>query len=218
VPVAAMAESHYDAAYFAWQAEIGRFGAEVDAFKFRPFVASTDRLLDFGCGAGDMIVALHPGEAIGVELSAHAREAARSKGLATVERLDEVGDGWADVAISHHALEHVEHPLKELTHLTRKLRRGGRLVVVVPCDVASFPYRADDQDLHLYSWSAGNLGNLARSAGLEVIEACEIAHKWPPAWRQARRWLGPKGFHLASLAWGRISLARRQVRVVAERR
>lgn len=217
MPGAAMAESHYDAAYFAWQAEIGRFGAEVDAFKFRPFVAPTDRLLDFGCGAGDMILALRPGEAIGVELSAHAREAAASKGVRTVERLDEVEDEWADVVISHHALEHVEHPLKEVAHLARKLRRGGRLVVVVPCDAASFPYRAEDQDLHLYSWSASNLGNLTRAAGLAVVEACEIAHKWPPGWRHAYRWLGPRGFHLASLAWGRISLARRQVRVVAER-
>ena len=63
--------------------------------------------LDFGCGGGFMLKGLPAKEKLGVEINPAARKQAAENGIRAVESIDEVEDGWADLIISDHALEHV---------------------------------------------------------------------------------------------------------------
>jgi len=50
----------------------------------------------------------------------------------------------ADVIISNHALEHTLHPLQELEALLPKLKPGGKVVFVVPCESIARKHKPDD--------------------------------------------------------------------------
>lgn len=215
--------SHYDATYFRWQGKNGRLAGEANRFKFAPFIQPGSRIVDFGCGDGSLLLAL--GGGTGIEINEHAISVARASGLTVEHSLRDLPDVSADVIVSNHALEHVEDPLKEMREMHRVLAPGGKIVIVVPCDKPSYRFRLDDPDFHLFSYSASNLGNLARAAGFRVIEARVVAHAWPPKWPKIQAWLGWQAFHFASRVWARIGpfidlrvrRIRAQVRVVAEK-
>src|SRR5262249_28588185 len=140
-------------AYYAWQGGGGEFSAQIIAHKFRPHVKPSDAVIDFGCGGGFLLKTLHCARRIGVEINPYARENALAFGVECHERLSDVPDAVADVAISHHALEHVLCPIGVLKELKEKLKPGGKLVLCVPIDNWQVQKRYDpnDQNHHLYT-------------------------------------------------------------------
>ena len=212
-------EKFYDNVYFDRQNAGGDLQGQLNRFKFSPFVKNKEVILDFGCGSGALLRALAKGKQklIGIEINPVARHFAKESGIEFYHDLSEIVDSCVDVIISNHALEHVETPLFVVREFFRVLKPIGDLIVVVPCDTPSYPWMNSDPDLHLFSWSFGNLGNLLKVAGFNVEEACEIKHLWPPKWLLVHRVLGDKGFHFVCKCWGRISRARGQVRCVAHK-
>jgi SAM-dependent methyltransferase len=207
---------YYDASYFAWQSPGGVLGAQLDLWKFRPFTASSDVVLDFGCGGGYLLAALPCRSRYGVEVNASARtEASRTiEVYSTVEELPL--DVQFDVIISHHALEHIEAPLDALQKLRERLRPGGRAVFVVPSESwqKGKHYRANDINQHLYTWTPLILGNLFAHAGYSV-ERCELLrHRWLPKAGFFSRVLSQPIFHFLCRAWGTVARSR-QIRIVA---
>lgn len=134
-----------------------------------------DVVLDFGCGTGGVLKNLPAKRRIGVEISdIAAAEAAMFLDL-VLSDLSSVGDGEIDSIISYHALEHVENPAAILAEFSRVLRPGGRLKIMVPCEMPVFAtwhrnwWR--DPDMHLYSWTPLTLGNLVSVCGFQVDQA-----------------------------------------------
>lgn len=212
-------QQHYDERYFARQNAGGDLRGVANAFKFSRFIPPGAGVLDFGCGSGALLEALGVDKAAsaGVEPNPHAAAVAKSRGFKTFSELSEAPRLHYDGVISHHALEHVIHPFAAIQSMHEVLKRDGLIVIVVPCDSPSFPYRPDDPDLHLYSWSSNNLGNIVRAAGFHVLTVGELRHKWPPYWMKIQRALGWSAFHFCSSAWARLDRRRNQVRVVAQK-
>lgn len=175
-----MADSHYDAGYFAWQRAVGEVGAILNQPKFLPWVSETDRVLDFGCGSGALLDALPAAEKIGVEIGEDARAAARACGLTVHAATSAVADESVDVVVSNHALEHVERPLDELRDLRRVLKPGGVAIIVVPIDDWRSERRPDpaDPNHHLYTWTPLLFANLLADAGFEVNSCRVLTHAW----------------------------------------
>jgi SAM-dependent methyltransferase len=210
--------SHYDAKYFKWQNEHATLGAELDKTKFLPYLRPSDRrVLDFGCGGGALLSALAAREPVGIEINAVAVEHARQRGIEVFTDIGAVPSETIDAIVSNHAIEHVEWPLGIMREMLRVLKPGGLAIVVVPCDRADFPFQINDPDYHLYSWSAGNLGNMARSAGLEVLEVSELVHRWLPRNSDLYKFLGPRMHDLMCRIYGRLRRDRTQVRLVARK-
>jgi SAM-dependent methyltransferase len=213
------ASVHYDEAYFRNQSASAEVGAKLVKDDFAGFIRSTDVVIDFGCGGGFLLNELNVIRKVGIEINAYARAHARAFGIDVFESTSELPEGFvADAVISNHALEHVEEPLLELRRLAGRLNPGGVLVLIVPCDAPSYPFREVDPDFHLYSWSANNIANLAKCAGFVVHEASEIRTRWPPKWAWIYKFFGLKGLRVSSQIWGRLPGWRRQVRLVAVRR
>jgi len=211
--------AHYDDSYFKRQLDIGRFGAWANQSKFSAHIKPTDTVLDFGCGSGLLLKGLNCARRIGVEINPAAAAFARDGGVEVHDSVDAIPDNCADVVISNHALEHTLRPLDELKALRRKLRPGGRIVIVVPCDSFACHYEPGDVNHHLYSWSPMNLGNLLTEAGFKVEESKLYVHRWPPKWRlfkevfMRNRWL----FEITCRIAGRFRMRWTQVRAVAVR-
>ena len=196
------AVAHYDAAYFAWQQEIGLFAGRANAFKFEPYIRPTDRVLDFGCGGGYLLRDLVCADRVGIEVNPEARAEAALHGIRTVTDPTAVPDAWADVIISNSALEHVEAPLSVLRSLYPKLRPGGTIVVVVPHETMQAPWQPGDINQHLYTWSCTTLGNMLSVAGFQVQSVAPSKLVWPPRiYRRIAAVTGHAGLRLASRAY-----------------
>jgi SAM-dependent methyltransferase len=99
--------------------------------------APPGRLLDVGCGRGDLgswLVA-RGWSVVGVEPSAQACAVARQRGIdARVGTLAEVDLEMHayDVVVFRHSLEHVADPVEDLRRVRASLREGGIAIVTVP--------------------------------------------------------------------------------------
>ena len=208
--------SHYDAAYYAWQREWVQFGAWASLPYFAPYIRSTDRAVDFGCGGGFLFDAIEAVKKMGIEVNPVARAEAESLGLDVRASPVDVPGAWADVVISNHALEHCLDPLGELRALAATLRPGGRIVFVVPSEGVRRQYDPTDENRHLFTWSPMNLGHLFDEAGFEVEAVREIVSRWPPKALLVAR-LGRPIFNAVSHVHGRLRRSLSQVQVVARK-
>jgi SAM-dependent methyltransferase len=210
---------HYDDKYFTRQGKRGEFGGWANLTKFQQYIRPEHRVLDFGCGGGFLLSRLECAERRGIEINPAARRQAQQLGVMTTASAEAVQAEWADVIISNSALEHCENPLAELRTLVRLVKRGGRMVFVVPCQPGRARFQAKDPDQHLYSWNPQLLGNLFERAGLVVEESHAYVHRWPSKiYRYLPQWMGRTGFEIACRIWGVLTLRRGyQVRIVARR-
>lgn len=91
------------------------------------------RVLDVGCGIGDMVQ--YRAQTVGVDVNARAVAYCGSRGL-TVQRMEPdllpFPDAEFDGAVLDNVLEHIENPTSLLAEIRRVLRAGGRFVVGVP--------------------------------------------------------------------------------------
>ncbi len=208
---------HYDEKYFAWQAPMGEFGGWANLTKFNDYISESDDVLDFGCGGGYLLKTIQCQKKVGVEINPNAAAIAKKNGVEIYLRVEDLPDDYVDVIISDNALEHTLNPLQELKALYRKLRKGGKIIVVVPCESISYTYKPNDINHHLYSWSPMCLGNLFTEAGYSLIESKPYIHKWPPNYQLIAKYGGRGLFEILCRIYGRIDRSWFQVKAVAEK-
>jgi len=208
---------HYSEDYFRWQQRIGEFGGWANIDKFSAFIQEDYSIIDFGSGGGFLLNQIKCREKIGIEINEPAIRVAEKSGIHTVNSLDQIRDEWADLIISNHALEHTLNPLSILSGLHTKLKPGGKIIFVVPCESIRYRYKEEDINHHLFSWSPMSLGNLFSEAGFRIIESKALIHKWPPFHYTIARIFGRRIFNLICRIYGRISRRWFQVRVIAEK-
>jgi|SRR5712664_1454415 len=209
--------TYYNEAYYAWQGKSGELGAQIDAWKFRPFLNDQMRVLDFGCGGGFMLASLPARERWGVEVNpVAAREAAKRLDRVLCSVSDIPPDQKIDAIISHHALEHVERPLDTLRDLRPMLASSGRVIFIVPAESWYQHSSFDPKDInqHLYTWTPLLLGNLFSHAGYKVESVEILCHRWTPKAALARRLLNRRVYDLACRAAAFLTFYR-QLRIVA---
>ena len=156
----------------AWQARLVRRGLPPGA-----------RVLDVGCGRGNLLCALADRglEAHGVEAVEHAAEGAdRRVKIVIAWRLAEAGYATAyfDAVVLWHVLEHLPDPRETLEEIRRVLRPGGKLVVAVP-NFSSWQARWAgpawfhlDLPRHRFHFPPSALGRLLVACGFR----CESEH------------------------------------------
>lgn len=213
-----LVSKHYDEKYFERQRTMGEFGGWANQTKFIDYISNDSNVLDFGCGGGYLLNNLKCSKKVGVEINPAAIEMAKKNGVEVFTTAEDVPDEYVDVVISNNVLEHTLQPLTELKSLYKKLKPGGKIIFVVPCDSIRYAYKPKDVNNHLYSWSPMNIGNLFIEAGFSVLESKPYIHKWPPK----RKWIVKVGgrflFDIACSIYGRINRKWFQVKVVAEKK
>jgi SAM-dependent methyltransferase len=215
-PVGQHYRGELGAEYFAWQSAGAQLGAELELLKFAPRIAPEDTVVDFGCGGGYLLGMLPGRRRVGVEPNEAARRSAAERGLEVVASSAELPDGFADVVISTHALEHTLRPLDELTGIRRILKPDGRLIIWLPLDDWRTQRRADPADInhHLYTWTPLLFANLLDEAGFEALEVRVVAYAWPQMHERLYRILPRRLFDATCVAWS-VLRRRRQVMAVA---
>jgi len=165
---------------------VARFGPYRRVWKRRP-----GRLLDVGCGAGDLaaVFARRGWSVAGIEPSAVAAEHARANGVEAVNgTLADAPWGPAefDAILFNHSLEHIEEPAQALTEAARLLKPGGLLAIAVP-NFGSWHRRLFgsawfqlDLPRHLQHFDRDSLATLVEAAGLRPLETTAASMRPSP--------------------------------------
>ncbi len=144
------------------------------------------RLLDVGCGTGELAAAFGRGgwQVHGIEPSAQAAEHARAAGVDVVDgTLADAPwpDGHFGAIVFNHSLEHIDDPGEALAQAARLLRPGGLLAIAVP-NFGSWHRRLFgsawfqlDLPRHLQHFDRDSLASLARAAGLRPVASSTIS-------------------------------------------
>ncbi len=100
------------------------------------------RVLDFGCGAGDLLVLLqneYPDWCLsGVDVSQTALTLAKSNGFTGSLSVSPNGSGGYDTVIAAQVIEHIDNDQTIIQTLSDMLAPGGLLIVSVPNDKQVF--------------------------------------------------------------------------------
>src|SRR5437667_2856762 len=150
------------------------------------------RLLELGCGTGNVLAALAEfGEAVGMETHPDLAAAARAAGLdVRTGRLPDdlvVPPGWADAVLLLDVIEHLDDDVAALETARRALCPGGLLVITVPA--YRWLWSGHDVALgHRRRYTARGLARLVERAGLHVVHASYFNTLLFPAVALTRAW------------------------------
>jgi SAM-dependent methyltransferase len=134
---------------------------------FRGIVKRNEEVLEYGCGLGQNIYLIN--HAVGYDVSSFSMEFCRKKGVLITKHLETLPSREFDVVLCCEVLEHVEEPLKILRVIYSKLRKGGKLILVLPVDKWNRP-RIEDNNQHLYNWNFNTITNLLVRVGFYPID------------------------------------------------
>ena len=152
------------------------------------------RLLDVGCGSGDLLAALRADgwRVSGVEPSARSAAIARAQRGLDVQTatFDDalLPDGAFEAVVFAAVLEHLHDPLRALARARRLLAPGGLVAVLFQPRFDApqahlFGPRWVGLDLprHLYHFEPGTFAATARAAGLRVVAVERYSRRHSPA-------------------------------------
>ena len=201
-------ENYYNNEYFnSYQKKIGEFGGKANLFKFKEHINKTDSVLDFGCGGGFLLNEIDCKYKAGVEINEFAANYAKENfDLDIFSNIDQVENEKFDVILSNHALEHCDSPITIVKNLYSKLKKGGKIIIVVPLDSFKYRFKENDVNKHLYSFSQMNLGNILQLSGFIDIRTYSLLHKWPPFWYKIQKIFGWRFFHFICFLYGTLNL------------
>lgn len=134
------------------------------------------RVLDVGCGAGELLVALQSAgfrRLLGIDVYTVGHGGAARTALIQKRDIDEVTGEW-DLVMFHHSFEHMADPRKTLDAVVRLLAPSGVCLIRLPL-VSSYAwehYGVDwvqlDAPRHFFLHTEDSLCRLAHDAGLEI--------------------------------------------------
>jgi SAM-dependent methyltransferase len=195
----------------------GDYVQSLRASLFRELGGSELSVLDFGCGTGGVVTRVEAARRVGIEVSATAASNARAAGVEVHDSLARIPDTSIDVAISFHAIEHVDHPLLILREIRRVVQADGRVRLVVPCETPALEHQRswqENNDCHLYTWTPLLFGNLAQRAGFTAISTRVAPMPTGSRLVRALRWLPP----LAGLVHTSLAVRRNALNVILDAR
>ena len=140
-------------------------------------VGGPPRMLDVGCGAGELVYLMRregveaSGLEPGIEFADFARTVLRVPIQTAAVDTAAVTDSSLDLVTMFHALEHVPDPRAVLHTAGGWLKQGGRLIVEVP-NIAALVQAPSHQYhyAHLHHFTGSTLGALGEAAGLRRVD------------------------------------------------
>lgn len=141
-------------------------------------------LLDIGAGTGDFLkTAKHSGwEIHGVEPNEKAGKLAQQKGVFLNKKTEVLPDSKFDVITMWHVLEHVPDLEKQLTELSRLLKKDGVLLIAVPnfksYDATYYKefWAAYDVPRHLWHFSKTSISKIFDAFNFDLVETLPLKY------------------------------------------
>lgn len=168
--------AHYDNAYFS-----GHYGSMIEDdlnytllslfWRYVLFelqnLDPTCKVLDFGCGIGQVSAALP--NVLCFDFSSFAVGELKRHKRPFVSQRQEIPRKAFDCLLSSHSLEHSTSPYEDLKEFREYLRPKGRLILVLPIEINLRPSLVADSNQHLQAWTFQTITNLLLSTGWQPL-------------------------------------------------
>ena len=152
--------------------------------KLQMFPQKTEKILDVGCGAGNMLLSLKnkfpKAELFGIEPSDNAVQVLEKRKINVISR--DVNDDWSqkhsksfDLIIMRHVLEHFLDPKAVLEKILKTLNDDGILYIGVPNNLKPVHHTRKKwfRVVHTYYFNRYSLRNLLELSGFEVLHIAD---------------------------------------------
>ncbi len=146
-----------------------------------PAYRKAGRVLDVGCGTGDMLVLLKDlgWDAYGIDIDKNAIRLAKTRGLThmrvgTYKDVEQYPDNYFDCIRLYHVIEHIDNPSLCLKILHKKLKPQGELFLCTPNfnsplqKIFGTYWSALDAPRHLYLFTPQTLARPAKQYNFMV--------------------------------------------------
>jgi SAM-dependent methyltransferase len=133
------------------------------------------KLLDFGCGIGQISAALP--NTVCFDISDSAIAALRKRGRVLIENKQDIPAATFDYLLSSHSLEHSPSPYEDLIAFRKHLRADGRILLILPVEVNLKSTFESDWNQHLFAWTFQTITNLLRATGWTPLRQSTL---YPP--------------------------------------
>ena len=148
------------------------------------------KVLDYACGIGQGTALLN--NVIYYDKSEDAIKIAKKHNINVLNNLDLIEDNSFDIVFCCTSLEHCLEPRTELKNMYKKLKKGGKLILIVTDFANEFPVGGsythlkekiyfDRFDFHpcgwYYNWNFTGLNNLLISVGFKVVDNKRVGYK-----------------------------------------
>ena len=147
-----------------------------------PILKPEARILDAGSSSGEFVYLSAKKGYISSGLEANVPYAEFSKQALGIEVTNNAFSEFStettyDCITLFHVLEHLEHPKRDLLHLSKNLQVGGIIAIEVP-NIAyhKMALKHKWHPGHLYSYTPATLAALLQSLGFEIVQ-CEKVDK-----------------------------------------
>lgn len=162
------------------------------------------RILDYGCGFGDDLVALRRTgfkNLFGVEMSEHRAKAASSRFPGRVTwgssaRLQGLIEEWGtfDLIVSRHVFEHLPHPAETLRELTNCLSDNGLICLLVPDIFLECPINTTLFLPHLHLFNRTSMMRMMKRIGLRPFCWLHAKNELVMVGAKSATWQPPESF------------------------
>jgi ubiquinone/menaquinone biosynthesis C-methylase UbiE len=146
-----------------------------------------NKVLDIGCGTGDFLnVCKKSGKEIhGIEPDSKARNLAKE--ILKVEILhpdqsEKIPDESFDLITMWHVLEHVPDLKKQISELSRIIKKGGKVVIALPV------YESYDAEVYKEKWAAWDVPRHLYHFNKAVINKMMLANDFKPGNVYPMKW------------------------------
>ena len=163
--------------------------------RIKNFISKDAACLDAGSSSGEFVYLLKSRgyRAEGAEANEPYAEYSRSEldisvSILPFSKFKE--EQQFDLITMFHVLEHLEHPIRDLTHLAKCLKPNGKFVIEVPNILYSdMAFSHKWHPGHLFSYTKNTLPLLMMKAGLETI-SCSPIGDGGNLWGVFQKWGG----------------------------
>jgi len=148
---------------------------------FSKYIDKKFKVLDFGCGSGELLDLIDCKFKIGVEINKYSQKKLKNKNLMFVDKLEKIDKKIKfDTIFCLSVLDHLDNPLSTLKKIKDRLKKNGKLIVIIRNDSRRQNIKNSIYKNHLYSWSLLSFNNLINNIGIKSIDEGMLRFTLPP--------------------------------------
>lgn len=166
--------------YSTYFKEVSNITSEYYFEIFKHLLKKKFKILDFGCGVGSLLQKFDTKEKIGIEINKFSIKELNNNKIKNFNNLRYVKNNYFNLIFALSVIDHLENPIKTLKELKKKLKKGGKLIIIIRQDSFNQNKLNSSYNEHLYSWSPLSFSKILENLGLILIKYEYLKFTLPP--------------------------------------